>query len=247
MSFEKNKLKKELGAEGGNVWIAVSIIVAGALVAAAVIFTGNGKTEDSKSPKLKEVDNEPMVENVEIPEVTADDYVFGNVNAPIKIVEYSDTECSYCNLLQGTLHDVIKEYPNDVAWVYRHLPIVSSHPNAKGEAVAAECAGLQGGNDVFWKFLDNIYASKTQGNRLGLSGLEKLAQGENLNIDEFKKCLNGGQFDEKIAKQINDGFAGGAEGTPFSVVIGPSGEQTPVSGALPINIWKQIIDEILEK
>lgn len=247
MLLEKNKLRQKLNEEGGNVWIAVSIIIAGALVAAAVIFTGNDKGANDITLVQEEIINEPEVEIVKIPEVTTEDYILGSIDAPIKIVEYSDMECPYCKLLQDTLHEVVKEYPNDVAWVYRHLPIVNSHPKALDQAVAVECAGLQGGNDAFWKLLDRIYEVTPGNNRFDMTNIEKFAKEQGLVMEEFNQCLSSGQFNEKITKQINDGFAAGSQGTPFSVIIGPSGEHIPVSGAQPISVWMQIIKDVLEE
>lgn len=47
------------------------------------------------------------------------------------------------------MKEVISKYgPGEVAWVYRHFPIDELHPKARKEAVALECAGELGGNDL---------------------------------------------------------------------------------------------------
>lgn len=88
--------------------------------------------------------------------VTAADHIKGDVNAPIKIVEYSDFDCPYCIRFGGTMKAVTKKYSGtEVAWVYRHFPIEQLHPNAKAISVASECVAKLEGNDAFWIFAES--------------------------------------------------------------------------------------------
>ncbi|MCK9352115.1 MAG: thioredoxin domain-containing protein [Candidatus Paceibacterota bacterium] len=96
---------------------------------------------------------------VNIPPVTANDRITGNIDAPIKIVDYSDTECPFCKRFHQTMLDIMKEYgaSGKVAWVYRHFPLDGLHQKARYEAEAAECAFEQGGNTKFWEYLDLMF------------------------------------------------------------------------------------------
>lgn len=78
------------------------------------------------------------------------DHVYGNPNAPIKIVEYSDYECRYCKKVHETLLRIVDESNGGVSWTYRHLPILG--PNSVAKAVAGECVAQIKGNDAFWKY-----------------------------------------------------------------------------------------------
>lgn len=90
-----------------------------------------------------------------IPAVNKDtDWILGNKNAPISLVEYSDMECPFCQRFHGTMLQVMDAYKDKVNWVYRHFPLTSLHANAMNLAQAGECVGELGGNDKFWKFLD---------------------------------------------------------------------------------------------
>ncbi len=91
--------------------------------------------------------------------VDADDHVRGDVNAPVKLIEYSDLECPYCRLFHPEVMSVMAQYGSDVAWVYRHLPLESIHPLARPLAEGSECAAELGGNDKFWEYVDYIFSS----------------------------------------------------------------------------------------
>lgn len=78
------------------------------------------------------------------------DHVYGNQNAPVKIIEYSDYECRYCKKVHETLGRIVDESNGGVSWTYRHLPILG--PNSVAKAVAGECVAQIKGNDAFWKY-----------------------------------------------------------------------------------------------
>ena len=90
--------------------------------------------------------------------VTSDDNIKGSPDAPIKIVEYSDFDCPFCSRFHASMNQVI-ENNDDVAWVYRHLPLDQLHPNARTVATISECVAELGGNDAFWTFTDGYLSN----------------------------------------------------------------------------------------
>jgi len=86
--------------------------------------------------------------------ITTDDYVRGDTKARYALIEWSDFDCPYCATFQITAIQFIEEN-KDVKWVYRQFPL-DFHPNAKGKSIAALCAGKIGGNDMFWKYSDEL-------------------------------------------------------------------------------------------
>lgn len=89
--------------------------------------------------------------------VTDADWVKGDRNAPIKIVEYSDFDCPFCGRFHESM-DIVVRGNDDVAWVYRHFPLDRLHPEARYVAEAAECVGELGGEEAFWLFTDGYFA-----------------------------------------------------------------------------------------
>jgi hypothetical protein len=76
-------------------------------------------------------------------------------DARVTIVEFGDYDCSYCAKQEPVLKKVLATYPTQVKLVFKNLPLVETHPKAKGKAVIAECMGLQG---LYWQAHDRLYA-----------------------------------------------------------------------------------------
>lgn len=94
----------------------------------------------------------------ELPPLTTEDHVLGNVEtAQVTIIEYSDFECPYCKNYNTTLNKIISESNGNIAWVYRHFPLVQIHANALEKAAAADCVAQLKGNDAFWKYKDLLF------------------------------------------------------------------------------------------
>ena len=84
------------------------------------------------------------------------DHIRGNKDAEFILFEYSDLDCPFCKQFHTTMKEIVSKYPNDLAWVYRHMPIDNLHPTARGKAEASECVASISGNDTFWKYIDEL-------------------------------------------------------------------------------------------
>lgn len=217
----------------------VTFIIAVILIIASSLFYIWGQA-DTIGSETKPVKTTSKLDNV-LP-VSATDHVRGDPYAPIIIVEYSDTECPFCNKLQATMKEVISKYePGEVAWVYRHFPIDELHPKARKEAVALECAGELGGNDIFWSYTDRLYETTPANNNLDPEELPKIAEYVGLNREKFNECLASTRYDALIESHVQNAQATGAQGTPWSIVIGKNGKKYSFSGAQPASAIQQII------
>ena len=176
------------------------------------------------------------------PEVTEDDYIRGDVDAELTIIEYSDYECPFCQRFHPTMTQVMEEYAGKVRWVYRHFPLTSIHPQATPAAVAAECAGELGGNDSFWEMTDALFENQST---LGRATFERLAGEIGLNATQFSSCLDSGRYEAKVAEQQRTGAAAGVTGTPGSFLVDAEGNAQLIPGALPYAQIKSAIDAAL--
>lgn len=180
--------------------------------------------------------------------VDGNDHIRGNLEAPVKLVEFSDFECPFCKRVHATLMQVMAEYgkAGRVAWVYRHFPLDSLHKKARKEAQASECANELGGNDAFWAYTDKLFDITPSNDRLDLSLLPKIAEDLGLDRGAFEACLSGdmrgGKYADHIESDYQDAISSGGTGTPYIVIVAPNGEVLPISGAQPYAAFKSIID-----
>jgi protein-disulfide isomerase len=84
------------------------------------------------------------------------DWVRGDDNARITVVEYTDVDCPFCKKFHEATNNIMGDYPNDVRWVVRHMPSDGLHPDARAKAEVAECLGELGGAEAFWKYFDTM-------------------------------------------------------------------------------------------
>jgi protein-disulfide isomerase len=213
--------------------LPASIVIAALLIAGAWIYTAGLKNIEPKKSGQALEKITPNIENVK--PVSNDDHIFGNPNAEIKIIEFSDMECPFCKRFHAIMKQVINEYGDKVAWIYRHFPLEQLHPQAKKAAIASECATEIGGNNAFWRYLDQYVNLKEISSEESFS---QIAENIDLNRNQFETCLNSDKFNEKINSQIEDAANSGVQGTPYSVIINKNNKKTSINGALPFEDFK---------
>jgi protein-disulfide isomerase len=180
------------------------------------------------------------------------DHIFGNPDARVKVIEFSDFECPFCKHFHATMKQLTSEYEKDgkVAWVYRHFPIDQLHPKARKEAQASECANELGGNKAFWAYANRLFEVTPSNNGLDPAMLPQIAQESGLDRAAFEACLGGdargGKYAAHIESDYQDASASGGEGTPYTLVIGPTGKIYPINGALPYEAVKAIVETALK-
>lgn len=228
----------------GQLTVPLSIIIAGALIATAIMWQKPAVNGSNSAAAVNGLDN--TIEHSLDP-VTAKDHIIGNPNAPIKIVEYSDTSCPYCKMFHPTMRKLMDTYgkSGQLAWVYRHYPIAKLHPNAELESQALECAAELGGNDSFWAYTNRLYEINTAQGQ-DAKALSNLATFVKLDATAFDKCLLSGKYMPKINDQIASGFKAGVSGTPTSFLVTNQGKEIPIEGAQEYATIKNAIDLLLK-
>jgi protein-disulfide isomerase len=207
--------------QGNKLSIPVAIIVAGALVAGALILVnkdGGPNTSAVGNPAGSEAASGGKIN---ARPVSPDDHILGSPDADIAIIEYSDTECPFCKRFHTTMHQVIDKYGKDgsVAWVYRHFPLIQLHSKAPKESEALECAGDLGGNAKFWEYTDRLYEITPSNNGLDLAQLPQIAEDVGLDRSAFETCLESGKYAQKVQDDLANATEAGGRGTPYSVIV----------------------------
>ena len=202
------------------------------------------KDSNNKAPQAIAPSPRAEATDINIEGLNDEDWVKGDRNASISIIEFSDTECPFCKRFHSTMDQVIDNYPGEVNWVYRHFPLTALHSKAVREAEATECAGEQGGNDTFWAYIDRLFEITPTNNRLEDSQLTDIAEDINLNINQFQECLDSGKYNGKVKDHMVQGQAAGARGTPYSIII-KGDQEIIIPGALPFERIKAMLDPLL--
>jgi len=183
-----------------------------------------------------------------------DDPILGDKNAPITIIEFSDYECPFCKRhFTDTYPKLIKEYidTGKARLVFRDFPLSFHDPMATKEAIAANCAKDQGGDKKYFEFHGEIFKRTTSnGNGLDDAKLKTIATDLSLNMNSFNTCLTNKAMEDEVKKDIADGSAAGASGTP-TFLIGKTTADGKVDGDLligaqPFAAFQAVIDPLLQ-
>ena len=176
------------------------------------------------------------------------DHIYGNPEAVITLIEYSDFECPFCKQFHPIPKEVVEAFDGKVNWVYRHYPLEFHNPGAQKQAEATECATELGGNEAFWKYADLIYERTTSnGKGFPIEKLVPLAEEIGLDKEQFQACLDSEKYAERVQEDLKEGANSGIAGTPGSILLNnKTGEVRLRSGALPFEALKTDIDQMLE-
>ena len=222
--------------------IPLAIIIAGVVIAGGIVATKYVGAPSTSTPKTT-----AATASMPFVAVTADDHILGKFGADLTFVEYSDPECPFCKVFHGTMHQILSDYGIDsgkITWVYRHLPLYKPdatgralHSRAGKEAEATECANELGGNEAFWKLTDLVYQTTTSNFTLDPAQLPIIAGKVGLDVNTFNTCLASGKYKAKVDQQYAEGFAAGAQGTPFIIVV----SKKKITGAMQDKIIANIL------
>ena len=176
-------------------------------------------TNKGNKPTLPE--QKKATQALSVAAVTDTDSIIGNKDADVVVVEYSDTECPFCKNFHSTMQRVIDTYGKDnkVAWVYRYMPLDVLHKKARKEAMAVECAKQQGGNEMFWKFINAIYTKTNSNDSLPETTLTAIAKENKLDMTKWTKCYTSEETAGIVSAQEKTGKDAGVEGTPNNFLI----------------------------
>jgi protein-disulfide isomerase len=166
-----------------------------------------------------------------LPSVNEADHIFGEVDAPITIVEYSDFQCPACAQYEPVLKRLIEEYPSDVRVVYRHFPLRSIHANAEPAAQASEAAALQG---EFHAYHDELFATQDEWSTLRGGERDeffvKIAGDLKLDVERFENDFKSSEVQEAVRSDLKSAQDLKLDSTPSLFLNGvriqnPSGYQ----------------------
>jgi protein-disulfide isomerase len=145
---------------------------------------------------------------------TENDWVKGNKESDVILIEYSDFQCPACASYHPLVKRLVQEFGNDVQFVYRHFPL-GRFPHSRLAGQAAEAAGRQG---KFWEMHDMIFANQKEwsGQRGGKAEETFITYAGrlDLNIEQFKDDLHSKSAENKVESDRISGIRARVNSTP---------------------------------
>ena len=176
-------------------------------------------------------------------EVTEDDFVVGDKNAPVTIIEYASLSCSHCaDFHNNTLDDLIKEYVDTgkARIVFRDFPF--NYPALLGSMVL-RCIP----EDVRYDYMNALFQLQpkwvVRENAKSTQELYKIMQSGGMTKEEFETCTNNVELENTILQALiaaQNEF--NIQSTPSFLING-----NLVEGNKSIKEFRQIIDKILSE
>ena len=174
--------------------------------------------------------------------MAGDQYV-GSLDAPITIVEFSDMQCPFCKRHAEETRPALDEAYVDtgkVLWVFKHFPL-DIHPQAPAAGAAVECAAEQG---QFSEMMDQLFEKQSDWSVADPNPVFlDIAAELGLDTDDFSSCLADPEIAERVASDLMEG-APFVRGTPTFIILN-DGQGSIVPGALPVDSFVSVLDEIL--
>ena len=161
-------------------------------------------------------------------ELRGDSPLRGKADSKLVLIEFSDFQCPYCAKAHQVVQKFMATHGDEVALVYKHLPLGEMHPQATNAALASWAAQQQG---KFWEFHDEMFSAQ---DRLGDAFYVTLAKSLALDIARFDKDRSSDaakaavQRDLDLAKKLN------IQATPQFLM-----NSQPITGAAPLEEFEK--------
>lgn len=176
-----------------------------------------------------------------------DDEIYGDKNAKIAIVEFSDFNCPFCSRFHSeTLPRLVENYisTGEAVFVYKDYIGVGGNLSMNA-AMATECAREQIGNDKYLGLIEQVYVAAGRKNR---DLVIKLVEQYSLDMEQFNSCIAEDKYRQQVADDTRLGQASGVRGTPgFVVGTFKDGvlEGVVISGAQPYEVFENYLERII--
>lgn len=164
-------------------------------------------------------------------EISEDDYILGNADAEVTLLEYGDYECPYSRMGYRFSQMLLKNYSDSLKFVFRNFPLRKKHPNAQLAAEAALCAGAQ---NRFWEMHNLLFEHNRT---LSESRILDFAEDIGLDLYRFKVDLTTNEYAKRVTTDFRGGVRSGVNDTPTFFVNG-----NRYSGELDYKQLKAFVD-----
>lgn len=180
-------------------------------------------------------------------------HIFGKADSTVKVIEFADFECPACKFYYPIVEQVKEKYKDQIAFQFKHFPLVQTHRNALASHRAAEAAGKQGKFfEMYNKLFDNQedWNGPSQSDPTGIQTdaaikiFEQYAEQLELDMDKYRTDVQGNNTSGTINADIAEGKdQWQVSGTPSFIINGKKVEDT--SSIDTVEEFSKLIDEAL--
>ncbi len=227
-------------------WKGYALAAIGLVVVAGIVGVGwaaqqGSSTANTTAGAQPQASSQPVLDMSR--RVQGDPTAMGRVDAPVVLIEYADFRCPFCGVYaRDTLPKLVAEYVKSgqmrIEW--RDFPVFGQE--SVDAAVAARAAGKQG---KFWEFSAAVYADAPARGHVALPREKLIAIGKQIGVPDmaaYERDLTDPALLDLVNKDVAEGRSLGVNGTPTFLV-----NDTPLSGAQPIDVFRAAIDAQLKK
>jgi protein-disulfide isomerase len=170
-------------------------------------------------------------------------YNRGAVEAPIKVIEFSDFGCGFCRRFHEESFPTLKTQFIDTGMIeWKFLPFITgSFPNSMAVTEAAECA-LEQGVSAYEAFGGNLWVRqaewKPSDDPAGLA--RSWATEAGLDMAGYDSCLAEDRRMNRVAGATAIAQQLGVRATPTFWIVGYG----PLQGALPLDVFQGVFTTV---
>jgi len=166
-------------------------------------------------------------------------------DGPVKIIEFTDFQCPYCQRFHQNNKDLIDELVQKkvITLIVKDFPL-SFHPEAKWVHIAANFILQKKGNEAYFTFRDEIFSTQKKWSGASESivknHLNTLAKKQNIDLEPLWR---GGHeiYEQEISRDTEEGITLGVSGTPGIFIDG-----FIIPGAIGPDVLQSIVNTAQE-
>ena len=236
MEDQNTETSHETQRTSNPFFVPISIIIAGALISGAVIFSNS--TGRTAQPQPGAANTGKVVNNAALlKQAQNDSRSIGSPDSRVTIVEFADFQCPFCGrFFQESEQKLIDQYvkTGKARFVYHDFAFLG--PESQIAAEASRCAQDQ---NAFWQYHDYLYTHQKGENQGSFAAehLKEFARTLKLDTAKFNSCLDAGTYKDQVQKDVDLGRSLGVDGTPAVFI-----NSQFFNGALPFQQFQAAID-----
>jgi len=160
---------------------------------------------------------------------------FGNPDAKLVIVEFSDFQCPVCQAEFPIIREITNRYKDEILYIYRQYPVINEDSITLSHA--SLCAYEQ---NKFWQMHDKLFLSVNKD--FSSDNLKNIARQSGLNIEQFDNCTQSEKYKNMLIEDFQDGSMLGISGTPTFFINGHK-----LAGNVSREAWEELLAKLLKQ